>query len=172
MLWLSADNEKAKENLKQAAQQNGVDPARLIFAARMQDYADHLARYRLADLFLDTLPYNAHATANDALWAGLPVLTQMGEAFAGRVSASLLHALGMPELIAQSQDEYEQMAISYGSDPSALRHLKDKLAHQSAAAPLFETATYTRNLERAFEMIVQRHRDQLPCDHIMLSYEA
>ena len=99
---------------------------RLIFAPRMP-FADHLARHRQADLFLDTLPYNAHTTANDALWAGLPVLTCLGESFAGRVAASLLNAVGLPELITRSLEEYEALALRLAQDPVLLASLKAKL---------------------------------------------
>src|SRR5262249_6669559 len=110
-LWLSGSNETAICNLRIEAKAKGIDPNRLIFAKKVPLHADHLARYRLADLFLDTLPYNAHATASDALWAGLPVLTQIGETFAARVASSLLNAIGLKELITASQHDYQELAI-------------------------------------------------------------
>src|SRR5262249_24971930 len=110
VLWLSHLNTIAQNNLRQEAENYGVAAERLIFAPRLPEISDHLARQRQADLFLDTLPYNAHTTANDALWAGLPVLTCLGETFAGRVAASLLHAIGLPELIASSLEDYEALA--------------------------------------------------------------
>ena len=106
VLWLLGDNEGAERNLRKEAQQRGIDPSRLVFAGRLP-FDEHLARHRLADLFLDTLPYNARTTASDALWAGLPVLTCEGEAFAGRVAASLLHAVGLPELVTRNLEEYQ-----------------------------------------------------------------
>src|SRR6266436_2850115 len=107
VLWLSNTNETAIRNLRREAQNRGVDPSRLVFAQRVALNEDHLARHELADLFLDTLPYNAHTTASDALWAGLPVLTCLGETFAGRVAASLLNAINLPELIATTPEAYE-----------------------------------------------------------------
>src|SRR5262249_21005438 len=107
VLWLSENNAAAMRNLRREASQRGIAPQRLIFAGRVGDNADHLARLRLADLFLDTLTYNAHTTASDALWAGVPVLTRLGTTFAGRVAASLLHAIGLPELITDSLQAYE-----------------------------------------------------------------
>ena len=111
VLWLLEDNETAANNLRREAEARGVEPARLVFARRMP-LPEHLARHRAADLFIDTLPYNAHTTASDALWAGLPVLTRIGESFAGRVAASLLNAVGLPELITATQEQYEAMAVA------------------------------------------------------------
>ena len=128
VLWLLRDNEGAERNLRKEAQQRGIDPARLVFADRLPP-EEHLARHRLADLFLDTLPYNAHTTASDALWAGLPVLTCMGDAFAGRVAASLLHAVGLPELVTANLDDYEALALKLARDPALLAEIKAKLAH-------------------------------------------
>src|SRR5579863_6433892 len=118
VLWLSNTNETAIRNLRREAQNGGVDPNRLVFAQRLPRNEDHLARQILADLFLDTLPYNAHTTASDALWAGLPVLTCLGETFAGRVGASLLQAIGLPELITSSPRDYEARAIELATNPA------------------------------------------------------
>jgi predicted O-linked N-acetylglucosamine transferase (SPINDLY family) len=149
VLWLKQAGDKAKENLLQAAAKQGIAPQRLIFAkAAMLDV--HLARHQLADLFLDTLPYNAHATACDALWAGLPVLTRKGTAFAGRVGASLLTAVGLTELITETDEEYEALALALAQDPARLGALREKLAANRATAPLFDTARLTRNLEAAY----------------------
>ena len=117
VLWLSETNVTAANNLRGEATAAGVDPDRLVFAGRVPSSADHLARHRLADLFLDTLPYNAHATASDALWAGLPVLTQIGETFAGRVAASLLTAVDLPELITRTPEQFENLAIELATRP-------------------------------------------------------
>ncbi len=166
VLWLRDDNSAAAENLRKEARKRDVDPARLIFAARMPSADEHLARHRLAGLFLDTLPYNAHTTANDALWAGLPVLTQIGETFAGRVAASLLTAIGLPELITSSQAEYEALAVELATSPEKLSAIKDKLAENRLTTPLFDTERYTRNLEAAYHAMVERHHADLPPDHI------
>jgi predicted O-linked N-acetylglucosamine transferase (SPINDLY family) len=156
VLWLLEDNSAAPRNLRREATRRGVDPARLIFARRV-GLQDHLARHRLADLFLDTLPCNAHTTASDALWAGLPVLTHLGHTFAGRVAASLLAAAGLPELITRSWDEYEATALKLFADASLLAGLKARLA-QARNGPLFDTARYCRHLEDAYVAMWERAR--------------
>jgi predicted O-linked N-acetylglucosamine transferase (SPINDLY family) len=156
VLWLLANEAEAMDRLRAVATGQGIDPARLVFAPQLPS-AQHLARHRLADLFLDTLPYNAHTTASDALWAGLPVLTQMGQAFAGRVAASLLNALGMPELITHDTTEYEALAIALSRDPARAAALKAKLAAAIPTAPLFNTPRFTRHLESAYRLMWQRH---------------
>jgi protein O-GlcNAc transferase len=161
VLWLTRDNVSAVDNLRKEAIAAGVDPDRLVFADRLPSSADHLARHRLADLFLDTLPYNAHTTASDALWAGLPVLTQIGENFAGRVAASLLTAVGMPELIAQTPEQFESMAIKLATEPAKLAAIRAKLAQNRATMPLFNTELYTRHLENAYLAMHQRHQSGL-----------
>jgi protein O-GlcNAc transferase len=166
VLWLSELNAAAVNNLRREAIAAGVDPDRLVFASRLPSSADHLARHRLADLFLDTLPYNAHSTASDALWAGLPVLTQIGETFAGRVAASLLTAIGLPELIARTQAQFETMAIELATAPAALAAIKDKLAQNRLTKPLFDTQLYTRHIESAYVTMHQHHQAGLPRDHI------
>ena len=156
VLWLFEDNPKAAENLRKEAQNRGLDPSRLVFAKRM-DLPDHLARHRLADLFLDTLPYNAHTTASDALWAGLPVLTCMGSSFASRVAASLLKAVGLPELITETAGQYESLAIELAKDPEKFRVIKNKLAINRVTMPLFDTPRFTRNLEMAYIEMQKRY---------------
>ena len=156
VLWLLRNEEDAMARLRAAAQAQGVDPARLVFGPSLPS-AQHLARHRLADLFLDTLPYNAHTTASDALWAGLPVLTQMGEAFAGRVAASLLKAVGLPEMITRDTAAYEALAVALGQDAARAAALKAKLAAALPGAPLFDTPRFTRHLEAAFRLMWQRH---------------
>jgi protein O-GlcNAc transferase len=149
VLWLKQPPADTRANLEKAATARGIDPARLIFA----DNADldvHLARHRLADLFLDTLPYNAHATAADALWAGLPVLTCRGEAFAGRVAASLLNAVGLPELVTENLADYEALALALAREPARLQALKDRLAHNLPTAPLFDADRFRRAIEDAY----------------------
>lgn len=157
VLWLLQDNVAVKANLRREAQTRGVDADRLVFASRVSP-PDHLARQALADLFLDTLPYNAHTTGSDALWAGLPIVTTPGPAFAGRVGASLLTAVGLPELIAPSLDAYEALALKLARDPSALAGIRAKLARSRNAAPLFDTVRTTRALEAAYARMVERHR--------------
>jgi predicted O-linked N-acetylglucosamine transferase (SPINDLY family) len=156
VLWLPQSNPSARGNLVRAAEARGVAADRIVFAPFMENPAEHLARLRLADLFLDTLPCNAHTTASDALWAGLPVLTCEGTTFAGRVAASLLHAANLTELVTDSLPAYEAKAISLARDPAALDVIKAKLAQGRRATPAFDTARFTRNLERAFEQMRAR----------------
>jgi protein O-GlcNAc transferase len=158
----------AVDNLRREAVAAGVDPARLVFADRLPSSADHLARHRLADLFLDNLPYNAHTTASDALWAGLPVLTQIGETFAGRVAASLLTAIGVPELIAETPEQFESLAVELATRPELLAAIKAKLAQNRLIEPLFNTRLYTRHLESAYRAMVQRCREGLRPEHIQV----
>lgn len=149
VLWLLRDNDAAERNLRKEAAARGVDPSRLIFAGRAK-LEDHLARHRLADLFLDTLPYNAHTTASDALWAGLPIVTCQGRAFAGRVAASLLHAVGLPELVTHNLADYEALALRLAQDSMLLRGFRDKLASNVKTHPLFDTDRFRRNLEATY----------------------
>lgn len=165
VLWLSENNAAAATNLRQAAIATGVDPGRMVFAGRLPLSADHLARHRLADLFLDTLPYNAHTTASDALWAGLPVLTQIGETFAGRVAASLLTAVGLPELIVQTREQYESLAVELATRPAMLAAIRDRLAQNRLMKPLFDTRSYVPHLETAYRTMYQRHRTGLRAEH-------
>ena len=167
VLWLFQDNAWAVESLKQEAANHGVDPSRLVFAERMP-LPEHLARQRQADLFLDTFPYNAHTTTSDALWAGLPVLTLMGNSFASRVAASLLNAIGLPELITHTQEEYESLTIALASNPEKLAALKQKLASNRLTTPLFDTPQFTKDLERAYVQMYERYQaDQLP-EHLIV----
>jgi protein O-GlcNAc transferase len=169
VLWLSRDNDAAIGNLRKEAVAAGVDPARLVFADRLPSSSEHLARHRLADLFLDTLPYNAHTTASDALWAGLPVLTQIGETFAGRVAASLLTAIDLPELIVQTRAQFERLAVELATDPNRLAAVAGKHANNRLTQPLFDTSLYVGHLEQAFAAMLRRHRDGLSPDHIDLT---
>jgi predicted O-linked N-acetylglucosamine transferase (SPINDLY family) len=170
VLWLSRDNDAAIANLRKHAQAAGIDPSRLVFADRVASSAEHLARHRLADLFLDTLPYNAHTTASDALWAGLPVLTEIGGTFAGRVAASLLTAIGLPELIAVSEEEFERLAVELANDPVRLAAIGARLAENRHAKPLFDTSLYVSHLEQAYEAMVGRLRRGQAPDHIDLTH--
>ncbi len=158
VLWLlvSNANATAMRNLLRVASERGIAPQRLVFAQRADHAADHLARQRLADLFLDTLPYNSHSSAAEALWAGLPMLTCMGTAFAGRVAASLLQAVGLPELIACSLQEYEALAFRLATEPGMLTNLKAKLASNRLTFPLFDTDRYRRHIEAAYLAMWER----------------
>jgi protein O-GlcNAc transferase len=156
VLWLRGMGSAGRENLQREAQARGVGAERLVFAAHVASMAEHLGRQSLADLYLDTLPYNAHSTACDALWAGVPVLTCAGRSFASRVAASALTALGMPELITHSLEEYERRALQLVHEPQRLAHLRTRLAQQRSSAPLFDTARYTRELEAAYRTMHQR----------------
>lgn len=167
VLWLLEGNAHAARNLRKEAFARGVVPERLVFAQRMP-LPDHLARHRLADLFLDNIPCNAHTTASDALWAGLPVLTLLGETFAGRVAASLLHAVGLPELVTETPGAYERMAIELATHPDQLAALKAKLATNRLTAPLFDTPRFTRHIEAAYTAMYERHRAGLAPDHIVV----
>jgi len=156
VLWLSDANTTVQANLCREAERFGVSAQRLIFAPRMSDIADHLARQRQADLFLDTLPYNAHSTASDALWAGVPVLTCLGATFVGRVAASLLLAVGLPELVTEALSDYEALALKIAREPEFHAGLKHKLAHNRESFPLFDTKRFTRNIEAAYTTMWQR----------------
>jgi predicted O-linked N-acetylglucosamine transferase (SPINDLY family) len=168
VLWLFQDNPWAVENLKREALNHGIDPSRLVFAERMP-LSEHLARHRQADLFLDTFPYNAHTTTSDALWTGLPVLTLMGFSFASRVAASLLNAMGLPELITNKQAEYEALAIELASNPEKLAAIKAKLAKNKLNTPLFDTPQFTKDLERAYVQMYERYQADLAPENILLS---
>jgi protein O-GlcNAc transferase len=157
VLWLLEGSGTASANLRAAAERRGIAARRLIFAAKAS-LPEHLARQRQADLFLDTLPCNAHTTASDALWAGLPVLTQMGAAFPGRVAASLLRAVGLPELITATPQDYEKRAIELAKNPNALAAIRGKLAANRATAPLFNTTLFARRIEAAYTAMYQRYQ--------------
>jgi len=157
VLWLIETNATAETNLRAEAVRRGIAAERLIFAPKMP-LPDHLARGRCADLFLDTLPYNAHTTASDALWAGLPVLTCLGETFAGRVAASLLKAIGLPELITTSLEDYEVLALKLACEPSLLKSIKAKLARNRDTHPLFDTTRFTRHIEAAYTTMWERQQ--------------
>ncbi len=165
VLWLLDTRPVARRNLQAAAAARGVDPDRLIFAPWAPPH-DHLARLACADLFLDTLPYNAHTTASDALWMGLPVLTRRGAAFAGRVATSLLTALNLPELVCETLEDYQHRAIRLARSPHLLGEIRETLVCNRATAPLFHTRGFTRDLEAAFRQMHARRRAGLPPDHI------
>jgi predicted O-linked N-acetylglucosamine transferase (SPINDLY family) len=167
VLWLLEDNPTAAGNLRREAHRRGMDAGRLVFGKSLAP-SEHLARHRVANLFLDTLPYAAHTTASDALWAGLPVLTWAGEAFAGRVAASLLNAIGLPELIASTQEQYENMAVELATNPERLRKITDTLSANRLICPLFDTRLFTRHIEAAYRAIYERYQADLPPHPIRL----
>jgi protein O-GlcNAc transferase len=157
VLWLLAGNEEAMRNLRRSAEIRGIAPERLVFAPRMTQ-EPHLARHRLADLFLDTLPVNAHTTASDALWAGVPLVTCLGSGFAGRVAASLLNALGMAELITETCEDYAALAVHLATDVQRLAEIRAKLGRNRGTHPLFDTDRLRRGIESAYETMWQRHQ--------------
>ena len=165
VLLLYVDNDECQINLSKEAELRGINPRRIIFGERLP-VPEYLARYRCADLFLDTLPYNAGTTASDALWVGLPVLTCMGETFASRVAASLLTAIRLPELITASLVDYEAMAIGLATHPTKLKEIKGKLAHNRLTTPLFNTPLFTRHIEAAYMAMYERYQADLPPDPI------
>lgn len=161
VLWLLDSKPPFSENLSRAAGQHGISADRLIFSRALPP-DQHLARLKLADLFLDSLPYNAHTTASDALWAGLPLLTCRGTTFPGRVAASLLAAAGLPELIAESLDDYEAMAVRLGRNRATVNALKEKLAANILSCPLFDTDRFRRNIEAAYTAMMDTHKGGQP----------
>jgi hypothetical protein len=165
ILWLFEDNPIAANNLKHEASLRGVSPDRIVFAKHMP-HAEHLARYQFADLFLDTLPYNAHTTASDALWAGLPVLTRKGKTFAGRVAASLLGSLDLGELVTATSEEYVNLAIELAHNRGKLSRIKQKLEQNKASAPLFDTPLFTKHIESAYKAAYQIESSSAPRNHI------
>lgn len=167
VLWLFEDNNFATESLKNEAEKRGIDSNRLVFAKRMF-LPEHLARHQQADLFLDTFPYNAHTTASDALWAGLPIITLMGESFASRVAASLLYAINLPELVTTSRAEYELLAIELATNPLKLNSIKQKLTKNRLTTPLFNAQLFTKNLEATYMQMYERDMADLPPEHITI----
>ena len=157
VLWLLDDNPWARANLQREAAARGIAPHRIVFGPKLP-HSDHLARYRHADLFLDTLPYNAHATASDALWAGLPLVTCAGQTFAGRVAGSLLHAIGLPELVTASVEEYESLARRLAYNRDLLAGLRARLARNKLTHPLFDTARSARSIEAAYRQMWEIYR--------------
>ena len=165
VLWLMESNNNTTKNLKKEAIKFGINENRLVFATYMP-VEEHLNRIKQADLFIDTLPYNAHTTTSDALRIGLPVLTCMGSSFASRAAASLLNAVNLPELITTTNEEYESLAIELATDPEKLKIIKDKLVSNLPIAPLYDTKLFTKNLESAYTMMYGRFYQGLEPDHI------
>ena len=168
VLWLLKDNPWVSENLKKEAAKQGIDATRLVFAERMS-LPEHLARHRHADLFIDTLPCNAHTTASDALWTGLPVLTLMGESFASRVAASLLNSIGLSELITTSQEEYIALAIKLADNTHKLADIKRQLKQNRLTTPLFDAPLFTKNIEAAYTKMYERYQADLEPSHIYVT---
>ena len=160
-MWLKKANQWAKSNLQREAEQRGVDPSRLIFTTRLST-EDHLARHRLADLFLDTFNFNAHSTASDALWAGLPIITKKGEQFVARCAASFLNAIGLPEMITTTEKDYEELAFKLATDKSLLSSIRERLAKNRLSTPLFNTEKYTKDLEAALDKVCSYYYNQIP----------
>ena len=166
VLWLSGMNQTAIHNLKNKANECGINNDRIIFASIVPSPSDHLNRIKLADLFLDTFPYNAHTTCNDALRVGLPVLTLMGKSFASRVAGSLLNVVGLPELITTTQEKYESLAIELATNPAQLEKIKTKLAGNLPTSPLYNTKLFAHHIELAYQEMYKRYQDELMPDHI------
>jgi len=158
VLWLLKSNKRAKDNLQTEAEKRGISSERLIFAEK-KPQAEHLARHRLADLFIDTFNYNAHTTASDALWAGLPVVTKLGQGFAARVAGSLLSAIDMSELITETEQEYESLILDLATNPERLGAIKLKLAANRLSKPLFNTELFTKHLEDGYQRAYQQYFD-------------
>ena len=170
VLWLLVNNETSIKNLKKEAIKLGIDEKRLVFAPYISS-EKHLNRIQYADLFLDTLPYNAHTTTSDALRMGLPVLTLLGKSFASRVAASLLNAVNLPELITNSQKQYESLAIELATNPKKYKIIKSKLLNNLDNAPLFNSPLFTKNLESAYEVMFEKFHQGIEPDHIYLDNE-
>ena len=168
VLWLKKANQWAKSNLQREAEQRGVDPSRLVFAENVSK-VDHLTRHRLADLFLDTFNFNAHSTASDALWAGLPIITKKGEQFVARCAASMLNAVGLPEMVTKTEKDYEELALKLATDKSLLSSIKERLAQNRLSTPLFDTEKYTKDLENAFEVAYSNYHNRITPKDIQIT---
>lgn len=172
VLWLSVRAGPARDNLRREAAARGVDPARLIFAERVPENADHLARYRMADLALDTFPYGSHTTASDALWAGCPLVALIGESLASRVSGSVVRAAGFPELVTDSFESYRDLILTLAGDRDRRHALRARLAASRLTCPLFDTARFVSALETAYVLMHERSRAGLPPTHLWVSRDT
>jgi len=168
VLWILSENINISENLKKEATIRGIDFNRIVFAERIK-MNEHLARQKVADLFIDTFPYTGHTTVSDALWVGLPVLTRIGKSFASRVSASLLNAIGLSTLVTSSEKEYEDLAIELATNPAKLKEIKNKLKNNRNTKALFNTPVFTRNIEKAYSLMYERYLINLPLDNIEIN---
>ena len=169
VLWLFESNPAVSRNLRVEAKRRNIAPERLVFSSYTDEYSDYLARYQVADLFLDTLPFNAGGIASDALWAGLPLLTCSGQTYTARMAGSLLNAIGLPELITTTLEAYEQTAIDLAMQPEKLAAIKRKLANNRLTAPLFDTKLFTGHIEAAYNAMYERHQAGLAPDHIFVA---
>lgn len=168
VMFLHAESNTVKKNLLLEFNARGIDQTRIFFSERLPR-SEYLSRYRIADLFLDTSPYNAGATASDALWAGLPVLTFLGRTFSARMGGSILKSIGLSELICNSQGEYEELAIALGLDRQRIDAIKEKLASNILSKPLFNIKEFTKNLELGFMLAYERYLNNIPLDHIIVN---
>ena len=164
-LWILSEDINISKNLKNEARLRGIDFNRIVFAERIK-MNEHLARQKVADLFIDTFPYTGHTTASDALWVGLPVLTRIGKSFASRVSASLLNAIDLSELVTNSEKEYEDLAIELATNSPKLKELKNKLKNNKNTKLLFNTQVFARNIEKAYLLMYERYLKKLPIKNI------
>jgi len=167
ILWLLEEDAVANNNLKKEAINKGVSSDRIIFSKRI-DIKEHLSRISIADLFLDTFPYNAHTTASDSLWAGVPILTYQGQSFQSRVAASLLNAIDVKELIVNSLTEYESLAVELALNALKLKAIKEKIQKNRLTKPLFNTFLYAGHLEKAYKRMYEIYQKNLPPDHIYI----
>ena len=165
VLWLIKDNDVAVYNLKKEAEKRGVKSDRIIFAKHMP-VSEHLARHKIADLFVDTFPYTAHTTCSDALWSGLPVITRTGQSFASRVAGSLLNAVNLKELITKTEKEYEDLILKLAKNPNQLKEIKNKLKKNRLKEPLFNSKLYTKKIESAYKKIYEMYNSDLPLKNI------
>ena len=173
VLWLSTGHAAASADLRARAERRGIYGERLVFAPKLAAHEDHLARHRLADLFLDTVPCNAHGAAADALRAGLPVVTCKGQTFAGRISESLLHAAGLPELVTDSLAEYEALALKLATEPPLRQGFAAKLTADRDTCPLFDIERFRHHIEAAYATMRERHlRGEPPEDFTVAAIEA
>ncbi|MDC1253208.1 hypothetical protein N8Z46_07060, partial [Amylibacter sp.] len=156
VLWLRQSNQFSQMNMSNEAQKRNVNPSRLVFADKIT-MDKHLARQRFADLFVDTFAFNAHTTAAEALWAGLPLVTKLGKGFAARVAGSLLNAVGLPELITETEQDYEALILELATNPMKLAEIKEKLATNRLTQPLFNTELYTKHLENGYQQAYQNY---------------
>jgi len=172
ILWISENNADFRKNIQAEFGIRSIKPEQIIFAQRVDSMGDYLARYKLADLFLDTYPYGAHTTALDSLKVGVPVLTLLGQSFPGRVAASLLNTIGLPELITKNQEEYETLAIELANNPSKLAKIKERLEKNLITAPLFNTPLFTKNIEAIYIKMVEQYQKDMKPDHITVDLDA
>jgi predicted O-linked N-acetylglucosamine transferase (SPINDLY family) len=172
VMWIAENNDEFKVNISTEFKKRGVNLEKIIFAKRVESMGDHLSRLSLADIFLDTYPYNAHSTALDSLKAGVPVLTLIGQSFASRVSASLLNAIGLSELITNDQEQYENLAVELSTSAEKLSELKKKLSRNRFSEPLFNTPLFTKHIESAYIKMFERYQVDLQHDNIFFIQEV